>query len=148
MFYSLLLKQNTITNQYLLTTLRFATKKAGGSVRNGRDSIGKHLGIKKYGGEYVIPGNIIIRQRGFRFHPGENVGTGVDHTIYSLITGYVNYTKDKISKRQFINVSLVNPNIQQTKVLDPNFSLKDKLIDIKALAATKLFESRRGPAQM
>ena len=66
-----------------------AHKKGGGSTRNGRDSQSKRLGVKRYGGEYVIPGNIIVRQRGTKFHPGENVGLGRDHTIFSTIEGYV-----------------------------------------------------------
>ena len=66
-----------------------AHKKGGGSTRNGRDSESKRLGVKRYGGEYVIPGNIIVRQRGTKFHPGENVGLGRDHTIFSKIEGYV-----------------------------------------------------------
>ena len=70
-----------------------ATKKAGGSSKNGRDSAGRRLGIKKYGGEAVIPGNIIARQRGTKWHPGNNVGLGKDHTIFSLISGEaVSYT--------------------------------------------------------
>ena len=63
-----------------------ATKKAGGSSRNGRDSAGRRLGVKKYGGETVVPGNIIVRQRGTKIFPGENVGMGKDHSIFSLIT--------------------------------------------------------------
>lgn len=66
-----------------------AHKKGGGSSSNGRDSQSKRLGVKKFGGEYVIPGNIIIRQRGTKFHPGHNVGIGKDHTIFSTIEGYV-----------------------------------------------------------
>ena len=66
-----------------------ATKKAGGSSRNGRDSAGRRLGVKKFGGEQVIPGNIIIRQRGTKFHPGNNVGMGKDHTIFALTGGKV-----------------------------------------------------------
>lgn len=75
-----------------------AHKKGGGSSRNGRDSQSKRLGVKKYGGEMVIPGNIIVRQRGTKFRPGINVGIGKDHTIYSMIKGYVkfeNVTRDK-----------------------------------------------------
>ena len=64
-----------------------AHKKAGGSSRNGRDSAGKRLGVKKFGGEAVIPGNIIIRQRGTKWHPGSNVGIGRDYTIYAMIAG-------------------------------------------------------------
>jgi large subunit ribosomal protein L27 len=66
-----------------------AHKKAGGSSRNGRDSAGKRLGVKKFGGEHVIPGNIIIRQRGTRWHPGHNVGMGRDHTLFALVEGQV-----------------------------------------------------------
>ena len=70
-----------------------AHKKAGGSSRNGRDSEGRRLGVKKYGGEQVIPGNIIIRQRGTKWHPGRNVGLGKDHTIFALVEGHVAYEK-------------------------------------------------------
>ncbi|MBC8100622.1 MAG: 50S ribosomal protein L27 [Armatimonadetes bacterium] len=66
-----------------------AHKKGGGSSRNGRDSNSQRLGVKIYGGQYVIPGNIIVRQRGTQFHPGLNVGIGKDHTIYAKIEGYV-----------------------------------------------------------
>ena len=66
-----------------------ATKKAGGSSRNGRDSAGRRLGVKKFGGQIVIPGNIILRQRGTKVHPGLNVGIGKDHTIFSKINGKV-----------------------------------------------------------
>ena len=71
-----------------------AHKKAGGSSRNGRDSAGRRLGIKKYGGEAVIPGNIIVRQRGTKWHPGRNVGLGKDHTIYALVEGQVAFKKN------------------------------------------------------
>ncbi|MBO0332397.1 50S ribosomal protein L27 [Sneathiella sp. CAU 1612] len=70
-----------------------AHKKAGGSSRNGRDSAGRRLGIKKYGGEKVIPGNIILRQRGTKWYPGENVGIGKDHTIFAVTDGNVKFTK-------------------------------------------------------
>ncbi len=66
-----------------------AHKKAGGSSRNGRDSAGRRLGVKKYGSEAVIPGNIIVRQRGTKFHPGANVGMGKDHTLFALVVGKV-----------------------------------------------------------
>lgn len=68
-----------------------AHKKGGGSTRNGRDSNSKRLGVKKYGGEFVIPGNIIIRQKGTKYKPGNNVGVGGDYTIYSLIEGQVKF---------------------------------------------------------
>ena len=72
-----------------------ATKKAGGSSRNGRDSAGRRLGVKKFGGENVIAGNIIIRQRGTKFHPGDNVGIGKDHTIFATINGKVAFKKTR-----------------------------------------------------
>ena len=75
-----------------------ATKKAGGSSKNGRDSAGRRLGIKKYGGQLVIPGNIIARQRGTKWHPGTNVGIGKDHTIFSLISGHVQFGKKRNGK--------------------------------------------------
>ncbi|MHC2352238.1 large subunit ribosomal protein L27 [Sinorhizobium meliloti] len=70
-----------------------AHKKAGGSSRNGRDSESKRLGVKKFGGEAVIPGNIIVRQRGTKWHAGANVGLGKDHTIFALTTGNVDFRK-------------------------------------------------------
>jgi large subunit ribosomal protein L27 len=72
-----------------------AHKKAGGSSRNGRDTIGKRLGVKKFGGEHVIPGNIIMRQRGTKVHPGGNVGMGKDHTLFALIDGHVKFKKTR-----------------------------------------------------
>jgi large subunit ribosomal protein L27 len=72
-----------------------AHKKAGGSSRNGRDSAGRRLGVKKYGGEAVIPGNIIIRQRGTKVHPGRNVGMGKDHTLFALTEGKVQFHKTR-----------------------------------------------------
>ncbi len=80
-----------------------ATKKAGGSSRNGRDSAGRRLGVKMYGDQKVIPGNIIVRQRGTRIHPGENVGMGTDHTLFSLIKGKVKFKKAKLN-RTFVSV--------------------------------------------
>ena len=68
-----------------------AHKKGGGSTRNGRDSNSQRLGIKRYGGEYVIPGNIIVRQRGTKYKPGNHVGLGKDYTIFSLIEGQVKF---------------------------------------------------------
>ncbi len=72
-----------------------AHKKAGGSSRNGRDSVGRRLGIKRYGGEAVLAGNIIVRQRGTKWKPGKNVGLGKDHTIFALLDGQVLFTKGK-----------------------------------------------------
>ena len=70
-----------------------STKKGGGSSRNGRDSAGKRLGLKKFGGEQVIAGNIIVRQRGTKYHPGVNVGMGRDHTLFALINGTLEFQK-------------------------------------------------------
>ena len=72
-----------------------ATKKAGGSSRNGRDSIGRRLGVKKFGDEMVIAGNIIIRQRGTEFHPGAGVGMGRDHTLFALVDGKVSFSEKR-----------------------------------------------------
>lgn len=82
-----------------------AHKKAGGSTRNGRDTAGRRLGVKKFGGESVVPGNIIIRQRGTKYHPGNNVGIGKDHTIFSLKKGNVLFKK-KAQGKTFVNVVL------------------------------------------
>ena len=75
-----------------------ATKKAGGSSRNGRDSAGRRLGVKKYGQQLVRPGNIIVRQRGTKIHPGSNVGMGKDHSIFSLVIGKVKFKKSKLNR--------------------------------------------------
>ena len=80
-----------------------AHKKAGGSSRNGRDSIGRRLGVKKFGGEAVVPGNIIVRQRGTKFWPGKNVGMGKDHTLFALVPGNVKFHKG-LKGRTFVSV--------------------------------------------
>ncbi len=80
-----------------------AHKKAGGSSRNGRDSAGRRLGVKKFGGEAVIPGNIIVRQRGTKWHPGTGVGIGKDHTIFATIDGQVQFAK-KANGRTYVSV--------------------------------------------
>ncbi|MDP3559362.1 MAG: 50S ribosomal protein L27 [Legionellaceae bacterium] len=81
-----------------------ATKKAGGSTRNGRDSNPKYLGVKRYGGQYVQAGEIIVRQRGTRFHPGEGIGCGRDHTLYARVSGYVNFAVKGLPQRQFVSI--------------------------------------------
>ena len=81
-----------------------AHKKAGGSTRNGRDSQSKRLGVKKYGGQLVKAGNIIVRQRGTKFHPGNFVGCGKDYTLYALIEGKVVFNIKGPHKRQYVNV--------------------------------------------
>lgn len=80
-----------------------AHKKAGGSSNNGRDSAGRRLGVKKFGGEKVIPGNIIIRQRGTKVYPGDNVGMGKDHTLFAKEEGQVKFTKGRLG-RSFVSV--------------------------------------------
>jgi len=80
-----------------------AHKKAGGSSRNGRDSAGRRLGVKRFGGQAVIAGNILVRQRGTKYHPGKNVGIGKDHTLFALVDGEVKFSfGDK--GRSFVNV--------------------------------------------
>lgn len=80
-----------------------AHKKAGGSSRNGRDSAGRRLGVKLYGGQAAIPGNIIVRQRGTKMWPGEGVGMGKDHTIFATVEGKVTFHKG-LKKRTFVSV--------------------------------------------
>ena len=84
-----------------------AHKKAGGSTRNGRDSEAKRLGVKMYGGQKIIPGNIIVRQRGTRFHAGVGTGCGKDHTIFATCDGVVNFTVKGEFNRKTINVTPV-----------------------------------------
>ena len=81
-----------------------AHKKGGGSSRNGRDSRGRRLGVKRYDGEFVKPGTIILRQRGTRFHPGKNVGLGRDHTIFALIDGRVKFAPYARGRRKQVSV--------------------------------------------
>ena len=88
-----------------------AHKKAGGSSRNGRDSAGRRLGIKKYGGEIVIPGNIIVRQRGTKFHPGDNVRMGKDHTIFAIVEGKVGFHTGRLG-RTFVTVASADESRQ------------------------------------
>lgn len=82
-----------------------ATKKAGGSSRNGRDSAGRRLGVKKSDGQFVIPGNIIVRQRGTKVHPGDNVGIGKDHTIFSVVAGSVKFVR-KSENKLYVSVAI------------------------------------------
>jgi len=81
-----------------------AHKKAGGSSRNGRDSAGRRLGVKKFGGEAVVGGNIIVRQRGTRVYPGRNVGMGKDHTLFALTDGRVEFHSGKLG-RKYVSVA-------------------------------------------
>jgi large subunit ribosomal protein L27 len=82
-----------------------AHKKAGGSTRNGRDSESKRLGVKRFGGEAVKAGNIIVRQRGTKFHPGVNVGCGHDHTLYAKVDGVVTFETKGPKNRKFVSVT-------------------------------------------
>jgi large subunit ribosomal protein L27 len=101
-------RQSSSVLTWSLQQTRLATKKAGGSTRNGRDSPGQRLGVKKFGGEEVVPGNIIIRQRGQKYHAGEMTKMGRDHTIYATSPGYVRFIYNKAKKHQIVTVS---PNI-------------------------------------
>jgi large subunit ribosomal protein L27 len=89
-----------------------AHKKSGGSSRNGRDSAGQRLGVKKFGGEPVLAGNILVRQRGTKFWPGDNVGLGRDHTLFATATGAVQFTT-KRDNRTYVNV--IMPQADTTK---------------------------------
>ena len=82
-----------------------AQKKGGGSTRNGRDSKPKMLGVKAFGGELISAGSIIVRQRGTRFHPGENVGLGKDHTLFALVDGHVSFAVKGALSKQTVNVT-------------------------------------------
>jgi large subunit ribosomal protein L27 len=81
-----------------------AHKKAGGSTRNGRDSESKRLGVKRYGGQAVIAGNILVRQRGTRFHAGDNVGIGKDHTLFAKADGVVKFEVKGAKNRKFVSI--------------------------------------------
>lgn len=83
-----------------------AHKKAGGSSKNGRDSNPKYLGVKKFGGQQVVAGNILVRQRGTKFYPGTNVGLGRDHTLFALTDGRVSFKDGKLG-RKFVNVDIM-----------------------------------------
>ncbi|MEM6856645.1 MAG: 50S ribosomal protein L27 [Pseudomonadota bacterium] len=83
-----------------------AHKKAGGSSRNGRDSNAKRLGVKKFGGQNVVGGNILVRQRGTKFYPGTNVGLGKDHTLFALEDGVVRFHKGKLG-RKYVSVDMI-----------------------------------------
>lgn len=85
-----------------------ATKKAGGSTRNGRDSNPKYLGVKRYGGQLVNAGEVLVRQRGTKFHAGPGVGLGRDHTLFALVTGLVRFVKKGPQYRQFVCVDAVS----------------------------------------
>lgn len=86
-----------------------AHKKAGGSSKNGRDSAGRRLGVKRYGDEMVVPGNILVRQRGTTFHPGDNVGMGRDHTLFALVNGRVKFA----TKAKGRNVVSITPGASE-----------------------------------
>ncbi len=87
-----------------------AHKKAGGSSRNGRDSAGQRLGVKLFGGQKISAGNVIVRQRGTQFHPGQNVGMGKDHTLFALTDGQVTFRKG-LKRRTYISVVAAAPAI-------------------------------------
>ena len=112
-----------------------ATKKAGGSTRNGRDSAGRRLGVKKYGEQSVIPGNIILRQRGTKMHPGQNVGMGKDHTIFAKVSGRVKFQTKKFGKK-YAKLSSDKQSIAKQQVL--SFSQKITLNDLTPLFSTSV----------
>lgn len=135
LFRSLLTSTPSHANlQYLNITVRNATKKAGGTVKNGRDSIGKRMGLKKNHLQPVIPGNIIIRQRGKKYYPGEGVGLGKDYTIYSLIEGSVRFKWDSINKRTYVNVVPPGTPIEKAVVKEKPFVNRGYNVPLKELA--------------
>ncbi|GAA6034823.1 hypothetical protein JCM8097_009316 [Rhodosporidiobolus ruineniae] len=87
---------------------RNATKRGGGSTKNGRNSIGKRLGVKKYGGQQVLAGNILVRQRGTTWHPGQHVARGRDHTLFALVPGFVQYYRDVVRGKERKLVGVVS----------------------------------------
>jgi len=89
-----------------------AHKKAGGSTKNGRDSESKRLGVKRFGGQSVKAGNILVRQRGSRFNPGPNVGMGNDHTLYAMVDGYVNFSQKGLKQKYYVSV---DPQFEREK---------------------------------
>ena len=115
-----------------------AHKKAASSSDNGRDSIGRRLGVKLFGGQLAIAGNIIIRQRGTKFHPGENVGMGRDHTIYALIDGTVSFKKKRMG-RTFVNI-LPFDQVEEKLDIKPKAKKKatPKIVEEKPVAEVKV----------
>ncbi|EEC02113.1 ribosomal protein L27, putative, partial [Ixodes scapularis] len=114
---------------------KMATKKAGGSSRNGRDSAGRRLGVKKADGQYVIPGNIIVRQRGTKIHPGTNVGLGKDHTIFALIEGKVEFLTKRNHK--IVNVKEIanlynKQNPDKTVLVPKHFHISESEVEEQA----------------
>ncbi|KAF9335148.1 54S ribosomal protein L2 mitochondrial [Podila minutissima] len=135
-----------LENLSLTNQIRHASKKAGGSTKNNRDSAGRRLGAKKVGGQPVIPGNIIYRQRGTHFYPGENVGMGKDHTLYALESGWVQYYQDPVKdkkfwKRTYVGVSLHKDLALPTPVNEPR-RRAFRLVDTAAYK-TQLEQSRK-----
>jgi large subunit ribosomal protein L27 len=90
-----------------------AHKKAGGSTRNGRDSNPKYLGVKRYGGQLVNAGEILVRQRGTRFHPGQGVGLGRDHTLFALVEGLVQFVTKGSKNRQFVTIAPIAETVAE-----------------------------------
>ncbi|CAO2045778.1 unnamed protein product [Urochloa humidicola] len=105
--------------------MRGATKKTAGSTKNGRDSNPKYLGVKKFGGEKVQQGNIIVRQRGTRFHPGNYVGMGKDHTLFCLKEGYVCFECNKLTGRKWIHVDPIAGHVLHLIYLDGSATTVD-----------------------
>lgn len=96
---------------------RTATKKAGGSSKNGRDSPGQRLGVKKFGGQEVIAGNILVRQRGLTFKAGDGVGVGRDYTLFALRPGWVKFTYDVHSKKKYVRIAACSPHPHDQKAV-------------------------------
>ncbi|ORX79168.1 hypothetical protein K493DRAFT_335125 [Basidiobolus meristosporus CBS 931.73] len=122
--------------------VRWATKRSGGSSKNGRDSAGRRLGVKKFGGEFVVPGNILVRQRGTKFHAGLNVGIGKDHTLFALQPGYVQFYVDpKRPDRKYMGITYDRNDKLPYNKDEPTKRLFD-LVDLTSIRKAKL-ESQR-----
>ena len=121
-----------------------AHHKGGGSTRNGRDTAGKRLGVKKYGGEHVIPGNIIVRQRGTEWHPGSGVGMGTDHTIFAEVVGQVEFRKRQ-KGRIFVSV-LANGTDEHLAGMTPRGKAGAKSVSAGAAARRAMAPGSKAPA--
>ncbi|KAJ7097777.1 ribosomal L27 protein-domain-containing protein [Mycena belliarum] len=118
-----------------LGSVRTATKRAGGTVKNNGHSPGKRLGVKKFSDQYVIPGNIIVRQRGSLFHPGPHVKMGRDHTIYAIAPGFVRFYKEKWMRgeRRFVGLVLERGDVLPRNLADRGRSRYCGLVNLKNL---------------
>lgn len=121
-----------------------AHKKGAGSTNNGRDSVSKRLGVKVFGGQFAIAGNIIVRQRGTRFHPGEGVGIGKDHTIYAVTDGTVVFTKKKNNKT-YISIAAAGADMEELKAPVAKQKEAPKAVEVEEVKETPAAEVAEAP---